>query len=150
MQSPWRRLFEEEFPGKLHPFGSLVIYLPPKLGPQRDFDGEANMKWDATARYGIFAGYHMNRATNWNKAYLVWDLMTFRGADLHVSTTWREQRIGIPMIVRKCEAPVADGLRFPLKVEYDRIIGDLFDPAFHEAEPSVLLGHKDRKSVVPK
>ena len=40
------------------------------------------------------------------------------------------------MLARKCEAPVADGMRFPLKSEYDRVNGDLFDPAFHEADPS--------------
>ena len=74
------------------------------------------MTWDAKARYGIFAGYHMTQATVWNKAYLVWDLMTFKGADLHVTTTWRQQRIGVPMVVRKCELPVEDGIKFPSRV----------------------------------
>ena len=94
------------------------------------------MKWDAKARYGVFAGYNMTKATAWNKAYLVWDLMTFKGADLHVTTNWRQQYIGIPMIVRKCELPVEDGICFPLKAEYDRINGDLFDPAFQDHDPA--------------
>ena len=94
------------------------------------------MKWDAKARYGVFAGYDMTNATVWNKAYRVWDLASFRGADLHALTNWRQQRIGVPMTVRRCEVPVADGLKFPLKLEYDRVNGDLFDPAFQSADPS--------------
>ena len=40
------------------------------------------------------------------------------------------------MTVRRCEVPVSDGLKFPLKIEYDRVNGDLFDPAFQAADPA--------------
>ena len=40
------------------------------------------------------------------------------------------------MIVRKCEVPVSDGLKFPLKPEYNRVNGDLFDPAFQALDPA--------------
>ena len=82
-------------------------------------------------------------------------MMTFRGADLHASTTWRQQRIGVPMIVRKCEVPVSDGLKFPLKPEHNRVNGDVFDPAFQALDPAdcprpaELLDKRKRRARQP-
>jgi len=120
-ESPWHSLWDHEFPGARFPFGSAVIFQPTSQRVE-------GARWDAPGRIGVFAGYKIHPGYSWHGEYLVWELTSFRRADLWCSSTRHNQsNVGTPHVTRMCELPV-DGLTFPLKADYDRINTGHFDP----------------------
>ena len=77
----------------------------------------------------------MNRVHDWSGKYLVWPLHNFSDCDLRTTATYRNQKIGQPLVVKRCELPVEEGLKFPLKEEYDRINSQVYDPRFEDTDP---------------
>ena len=92
--TPWERVNDERFKGILIPFGALVIHLP---SPSRETYEQR--KWDAKARFGVFAGYVLSSASGWTKKYQVWDLQAFINSDLRAAATRKTQKIGHLQIV---------------------------------------------------
>ena len=118
-----------EFPGVIIPFGCLVYYKPPNTS------SNDSGKWDPDARKGIFAGCSMRSVHAWGKAYLVWDLESFRSSDLRTCASHKHQRIGIPQVSGRCELPADGSITFPLKSHYDAINVDIFHPFLIESDP---------------
>ncbi len=128
-QTPWSMYHKTEFPGAIIPFGCLVYYKPPNT------KSTDSGKWDPDGRKGIFAGYSMRSVHEWGKAYLVWDLDSFRSSDLRTCTSHKHQRIGIPLVIGRCELPVDGHITFPLKRHYDKVNVDIFNPLLIESDP---------------
>ena len=128
-QTPWAMYHGLEFPGVIIPFGCLVYYKPPNT------NSNDSGKWDPDARKGIFAGYSMRSVYEWGKAYLVWDLESFRSSDLRTCASHEHQRIGIPLVSGRCELPADGNITFPLKSHYGTINVDIFNPFLIESDP---------------
>ena len=128
-ESPWLVHHKAEFPGSVIPFGSLVYYKPPNTSSNPDG------KWDPDARKGIFAGYVMRTVFEWGKGYKVWDLDSFKTSDLRTCASHKHQKVGEPLVVGRCEMPVNGQITFPLKVHYDSVNLDIFNPLLIEPDP---------------
>ena len=70
-------------------------------------------KWDPKACQGVFAGYSMKSSYEWDGYYKVWDLAVFTNCDLRACSTHKQQNVGNPQVVARCELPVGEGLVFP-------------------------------------
>ena len=66
---------------------------------------------------------------------MVWDLDSFRSSDLRTCATHKHQKVGEPLLVGRCELPVASGITIPLKAHYNDVNSDLFNPMLIEADP---------------
>ena len=68
---------------------------------------------------------------------MVWKLTAFAKADLRCSSTHLHQGVDKPHIVKMCVLP-ANGLSFPLKVHYESVNKDIFNPLIvnEEYEPA--------------
>ena len=127
--SSWKKAKDEEFLGVTIPFGALVNFKPTA--------GRSDLqRWDPPAERGVFAGYHLHPGYEWRGEYMVWKLNSFAKADLRCSSTHLHQGVDKPHIVKMCVLP-ANGLSFPLKVHYERVNQDIFNPLIvnEEYEP---------------
>ena len=115
---------------QIFPFGCLVLCRP---GEDTQIEDNRHA-WDARGVRAIFAGYIMHSVYNWSGKYLVWPLENLSEIDLRVTSTHRNQKVGDPIAVRRCELPVEGGLTFPLKEEYDRVNNSFLDPRFYDVE----------------
>ena len=68
--------FDEEFTGKLLPFGCRVAYRPSST-KQSDHG-----MWDPVTSVGVFAGYKLRLGFHWHDEYYVWGLKDFAAFDL--------------------------------------------------------------------
>jgi len=112
------------------PFGALVNFKPTA--------GRSDLqRWDPPAERGVFAGYHLHPGYEWRGEYMVWKLTAFAKADLRCSSTHLHQGVDKPHIVKMCVLP-ANGLSFPLKVHYESVNKDIFNPLIvnEEYEPA--------------
>ncbi len=64
----------------------------------------------------------MRTVFEWGKAYLVWDVHSFKSSDLRTCASNEHQRVGEPLVVGRCELPVTGGITFPLQAHYDAVI----------------------------
>ena len=64
---------------------------------------------------------------------MVWDLHTFKHADLRGASNCKQQNVGIPHTTKVCHMP-PEGLVFPLKDKYDKINRDIFNPLLNDSE----------------
>ena len=77
----------------------------------------------------------MRTVFEWGKAYLIWDLDSFKSSDLRTCASNKHQRVGEPLVVGRCELPVTGGITFPLKAHYDAVNSDIFNPMLIEPDP---------------
>ena len=78
-------------------------------------------RWTPAGSPGIFAGYKLSYGYAFRGEYLVWPIDTFDEIDLRVTSTWLDQgdKTKNPISTAVIRLP-ADGVRFPLKENYDK------------------------------
>ena len=111
--SRWIHTHEEEFKGKLIPFGSRVYFKSTTL---RRSEAEI---WGLSDR-GVFAGYAMTLGYGWSGIYLVWKLEDFTNVELRQKSHVINRRLLLQHIVRELEQ-IEEGIVYPLKAEYERV-----------------------------
>ena len=75
------------------------------------------MKWETSARTGIFAGYDLAPGQVWNKRYKVWDLDDFKGKSLSSNVPASVFGACKPHSVRRIRRPPGE-TKFPLLSRY--------------------------------
>ena len=104
--------FDEDFPGKLLPFGCRVSYRP-STAKQLD-----RGKWDPVMSAGVFAGYKLRPGSHWRDEYYVWDLTGFAAFDLAGVCGSLTPQLRRPHVTGRVWL-YKDTLAFPLRQAYD-------------------------------
>ena len=123
---PWEVRWKAPFGGNRIPFGALVTFKP--SAPRGNLE-----RWDPPGQQGVFAGYKLHPGYEWKGEYLVWELSAFKDADLRGLSSHTQQNIGMPHTTKVCFMPPT-GLSFPLKVAYESINKDVFNPLLNDPE----------------
>ena len=111
--SRWIHTHEEEFKGKLIPFGSRVYFKSTTRRGQKQ-------KFGDSAIVGVFAGYAMTPGYGWSGIYLVWKLEDFTNVEWRQNSHVINIMLLLQHIVRELEQ-IEEGIVYPLKAEYERV-----------------------------
>ena len=98
------------------PFGCEVIFKP---SPTKVSDVPG--KWEGSGSAGVIAGYKMRPGYKWSGEYLVWSLKEL--SDVKLFSGIKNLPIGLqsPHVTSAVRLPEGKAIRFPMKVEYEKI-----------------------------
>ena len=65
----------------------------------------------------------------------MWDLESFKSSDLRTYASHKQQKVGEPLVVGRCELPADGVINFPLKKHYDSVNLDIFNPLLIDRDP---------------
>ena len=109
--SSWCKLHEEEFKGKMIPFGALVYFKPSDARAR-----EQQHKFDPMGIPGVFAGYSLGPGLHWSRTF---GLCDWTKQNLAYDAGKPIAKLRTPHYTERVE--LKEPLEFPCKAEYERI-----------------------------